>query len=67
MHKCSDHEYAKFYEPDNNNTKKKFEKLRNEGHIYCIDERAAEFELYGDEQSGVDYTAMDIILMPCAT
>ena len=67
MHKCSDHEYAKFYEPDNNNTKKKFEKLRNEGHIYCIDEKAAELELYGDEQSGVDYTAMDIILMPCAT
>ena len=67
MHKCNEQEYERFNVAENLDTNNKKERLRNGNNFFCIDERALGFELFSSEASGVDFHALDIVLMPCAT
>ena len=67
MHKCNEREYERFNKVENFAFNKKQKRLRDEGAFYCIDERALGFDLHGTEDTGVDFTALEIVLMPCAS
>ena len=42
-------------------------RLQDGGHFYCIDFKALGFDIYGSEMSGVDFAALDVMLIPCAS
>ena len=67
MHKCNEREYERFNKVDNFANNRKKERLRNEDALYCIDERALAFDLYGAEEKVGDFVALDTVLMPCAS
>ena len=45
----------------------KVNKLQSGGHFFCLDFKGMGFELYGSEASGVDFSALDPMLVPCAS
>lgn len=67
MHKCSDEEISKFKPAKDKPTAEKVKRLQDGKHLYCQDWKELEFELYGTETAGVDYTALDVMIVPCAS
>ena len=67
MHKCSGAEMARFKNPENDLIATRVNKLQTGGHFFCLDFKAMRFELYGSESKGVDFSALDPMLVPCAS
>ena len=45
MHQCSDEEFSRFYSPVNQETELNTKKLQDNGHLYCFDFKAVNFDL----------------------
>ena len=67
MQKCSDAQFSRFKAPENDLIAAKVNKLQTGGHFFCLDFKEMGFELYGSESQGVDFTALDPMLVPCAS
>ena len=68
MHKCSNEEFVRFSDPINAKTAKKVQQLQTEGNFFCFDWKViGDITLFGSEESGVDYGALDPMLIPCAS
>ena len=67
MHKCRDAEFSRFKESKTEQIATKVRKFQTGGHFFCLDFKALGFELYGAEKDGVDFTALDPMLLPCAS
>ena len=66
MHKCTEEEFSRFY-PAEGYTATKAAKLQQDGHLFCLDWRAIAHSLYGSWQTGDEYGALSIQLMPCTS
>ena len=58
MHQCSDEELGRFYSPVNQETELKTKKLQDNGHLYCFDFKAVDFDLKGSLDTGNDYSGV---------
>ena len=67
MHKCSDADFSRFYNLENDFIATKIDKFKTGGHYFCLDLKAMDFELSGSEASGADYSGLDHMLVPCAS
>ena len=67
MHKCTDEEFAKFKGPETELEAKKVRRLQDDGGFYCLDWKALGLELYGSETLGIDFNALDLMIIPCAS
>ena len=67
MHWCSEEEFTRFYEVDNENDAKEVAQLQAEGHFYCMNWKELPDELFGYWRSGSDYTHFDAMVVPCAS
>ena len=63
VHTCTDADYANFKAPIKS-SQKKFDKLKKDDALQCIDWKSEGLELFGDESSS-DYGALDILVVPC--
>ena len=68
MHKCTNEEFVAFSDPMNDKTAKKVYQLQTEGNFFCLDWKVmGDITMHGTEESGVDYTALDPMIVPCAS
>ena len=66
LHPCTEEDLDKFYEPDTTSAEK-IEKFKEQGGLFCFDWDSAALDLYGTWTSDVNYSAIDIKMMPCGT
>ena len=64
MHRCTEADLAKFYEPEKS-TKPRVEAFRETGGLFCLDWQKLNVELYGYWQAAANYGGLDIIVAPC--
>ena len=63
VHSCTDTDYATFKTPERGSLAK-YERLKKEGSLKCIDWKSAGIDIY-DTESGADYGGLDILVLPC--
>ena len=67
MHKCTDDEFARFDTPKNEMTAIKVKRLQAGGDFFCLNKQILEYNLKGSETFGTNYTALDPMMVPCAS
>ena len=67
LHPCSEAELAKFHPPKNQVTAREVNALQAGSHLFCFDWQQHALEVYGQRNSGGEYAALTINLLPCAS
>ena len=66
MSPCTADDMARFY-PSEERSLAKIQNLFEKQALYCIEEQLYDIDLYGNWVSDSYYSALDIMLIPCAT
>ena len=66
MRNCTESDFDKFYEPSKL-IAHKVDRYKKKGGLFCVDFEAANIELYSSWIYDRDYSAFDIIAVPCGT
>ena len=67
MHRCTEEDFARFYPDETEVTSSKIKVLREGKHLFCLDWKALAFSLIGSEKTGLDFKALDPMLIPCGS
>ena len=67
LRKCTDDEFGRFDTPKDEVTATKVQHLQAGGNFFCLDLRKMDYDLRGSETSGTSFTALDPMLVPCAS
>ena len=63
---CTKSDFDKFYEP-HKQVKHKIDSYKQNGGLFCVDLKAANIDLYSSWIYETDYSALDIMAVPCGT
>ena len=63
-HPCTDDDFGKFYEVEKR-SQQKFDQLR--GNFFCLDWESLDLKIHGSFRSDTSYSAIELLLLPCAT
>ena len=67
MHVCTDEEFGKFYQPDDDQIAAKVSEMHANGQFYCLDEKLYNHELMGTWTKGTSFRAIDVGIFACAS
>ena len=66
LHRCSDEEFSRFYQIENEVEARLIAKLQAEGHFYCVDWKITK-DLFGYWKSASDFSLFDAAFVSCAS
>ena len=67
LHACTKEELARFNPPENTDIADKIQMQFTEGSLFCLDWKEEQRELWGNWRNLVNYSYIDVMLVPCAS